>query len=363
MVRLPLKLTFLLLALVSASIIWQQAQLSLLALQRLDPLPDTHDMIAQERYAEAADHLNFFMQYDYVSENPDAQSLHQQISEHRSQWRYQLSKLSEGVLQGTSDETIGQAASVATDFVVIGDIRDLANQGMNYAQGEDVDEVMVALASLGVVASSAQFVSGLGTATTAGAGAPALAGTTVAKSGIMTLKAARRLGKLPSWLGKAVMTAARNAQQSKSIGQLRGMLGNINILAKTRGGLNLLKNTKNAKDLRRAARFAEIFGTHSATLYRLGGNTAIELAQRAGALGKQTILLAATFGQNGLKLLDKTGAITFTKFTSRASKMAYKGDIATLIAKALLWLPMWLLYAVIALATWMWVPKGIVSHS
>nr|WP_300311063.1 hypothetical protein [Halomonas sp.] len=358
MVRLPLKLTLLLLALVSASIIWQQTQLSLIALQRIDPLPETHNMITEERYAEAADYLGFFMQYDYVSENPDAQLLHQEINDYRGHWRYQLSKLSEGVFQGTSDETIGQAASVASDFIIIGDVRDLANQGINYAQGENVDEIMVALASLGIIASSAQFMSGLGTAATAGAGAPALAGTTIAKSSILTLKAARRLGKLPSWLGEAIIKAAGNAQQSKNLSQLGCMLGNINSLAKTRGGLNLLKNTNNANDLLRAARFTETFGRHSATLYRIGGNTAIDIAQRAGTLGKETILLAATFGQTGLKILDKTGAIKFIKLTSRAIKMAYKGDLAALIAKALLMLPVWLLYVIIALAIWIWMPKG-----
>ncbi|MBN8411430.1 hypothetical protein [Halomonas litopenaei] len=361
MVRVSLKIIFLLLALVSASTIWQQKTLSVIALQRIDPLPETRNMVMDERYAEAGEYLSFFMQYDYVSENPDAQLLYQAINEHRSHWRYQLSKVSEGLFQGTSDETIGQAVSVASDFIVIGDARDLVNQGVNYAQGEDVDEIMVALASLGILASSAQIVSGLGAAATVGAGVPALAGTTVAKSSILTLKAARRLGKLPSWLGDEIIKAAVSARQSRSLGQLGGMLENINSLARTRGGLNLLSKTKDANDLHRAARFTEIFGRDSATLYRIGGNTAIDIAQRAGTLGKKTILLAATFGQTGLKILDTTGPIKFVKITSRVPKLAYKGDLAALIAKTLVMLPSWLLYIIIALATWMWAPKKLIS--
>ena len=146
--KLSFKLTLLVLAAISAGMLWQQTQLAALALTRIDPLPDTRAMLAEERYAEAWDYLSFFMDYDYVNQNPEARSLHQEISNKRSSWKYQLSKLSEGLLSGTSDETIGQAASFASDIFVIGDIRDLAVQGVNLAQGEEVDKTLVALASL-----------------------------------------------------------------------------------------------------------------------------------------------------------------------------------------------------------------------
>ncbi|MGS2742549.1 hypothetical protein ACU6TU_02985 [Halomonas sp. LS-001] len=361
MFKLPFKLTILVIAAAAASVLWQQTTLSLLALTRIDPLPETYSLINEERYAEAADYLGFFMAYDYVGNNPEAQTLYQQIEDQRGHWRYQLDKLSEGVLQGSSDETIGQVASVATDFMVIGDLRDIANQGLNLAQGQDVDDVLLALASLGVLATTAQVVSGLGTAASGGVAAPAVAGTTIAKSSLITLKAARRLGKLPAWLGKAVVKAARQAQKTKSLGQLGTLLGDINVLAKTRGGMDLLASTRNAAELSRVARFADTFGSQSATLYRVGGNVAVEVGQHAGALGKETVLLAATFGQRGLSVLDKTGALTFTKFISRGSKMVYKGDLLTLIARLLLALPAWLLYGIIAFATWLWAPRRLIT--
>ncbi|MGY4876863.1 hypothetical protein ACLUEY_03140 [Vreelandella aquamarina] len=360
MFKLPFKLTILVIAGVAAGVLWQQTTLSLLALTRIDPLPETYTLIKEERYAEAADYLGFFMAYDYVGDHPEAQALYQQIEDQRSHWRYQLDKLSEGVLQGSSDETIGQIASVASDFVVIGDLRDLANQGLNLAQGEDVDQVLLALASLGVLATTAQVVSGLGTAASGGAAAPAVAGTTVAKSGLITLKTARRLDKLPAWLGKAAVTSARQARETRSLGQLSTMLGDVNVLAKTRGGMNMLASTRNADELGRIARFADTFGSQSATLYRVGGNVAVEVGQHAEALGKDTILLAATFGQKGLSVLDKTGTLTFTKFISRGGKMMYKGDLLTLIAKLLLALPTWLLYGVIAFAAWLWAPRRLI---
>lgn len=359
--RLPFKLTILLVALVAASVIWQRTTFMLMALTRIDPLPETYALIEEEQYAEAANYLGFFMPYDYVGDDPEAQALYQRIEDQRSDWRYQLHKLGEGLFKGSSDETIGQVASVTSDFFVIGDLRDLTYQGLNLAQGEEVDEFLVALATLGLAATSAQVISTMGASATAGAATPAVAGTTIVKSSLIALKAAKRVGKLPGWLKTSVMTAARQVRQTGSMGQLRNMLGDINILAKTRGGLNMLANTQNAAELRRTARFADTFGSQSASLYRVGGKVAVDISQRSATLGKETILLAATFGKTGLRVLDRMGALTFTKLASRSTKMAYKGDLLALIAKLLLALPVWLLYGVIAFAAWLWTPRWLMS--
>lgn len=361
MFKLLFKLLMLVLAVVSAVVLGQQAQLSFLALNRIDPLPETRAMLAEERYAEAGDYLSFFMDYAYVNQNSEAQRLHKEIATQRGEWTYQLSKLSEGLLSGSSDETIGQAASVAADFFVIGDIRDLAKQSVNLAQGEEVDQVLVALSTLGVVATAAQVASGAGTLATAGAAAPAVAGATVAKSGLVALKTARRLGNLPAWLRKTIVKEAKVAQHSKSLVGLSGVLADVNTLSKTRGGFKLLGQTKNADELRYMARFAETFGAQSATMYRVGGRWAVNAAQHGSQVGKETIKYAATFGQGGLKLLDKVGVFKFSKIASRASKMAYKGDIIQLLIKLLLLLPLWLLYVFIIFGAVVWMPWRILA--
>ncbi len=361
MIKLPFKLILLVLAVVSAIVLGQQAQLAFLALSRVDPLPETRTMLAEERYAEAGEYLSFFMDYGYVSQNPDAQLLYEDISTKRAAWSYQLNKLSEGLLSGTSDETIGQVAGVATDFFVIGDIRDLAKQGVNLAQGEEVDQVLVALASLGVVASAAQMASGAGTVASGGAATPAVAGATVAKSGLVAFKTARKLGHLPPWLAKTIVNTAQSVKHTKSFGALSGLLGDVSTLAKTRGGFKLMGQAKNAGELRRMAKFADAFGAKSAAMYRVGGKAAVKVAQRADTLGKGTIKYATTFGQGGLKLLDKVGAFKFTKIASRGSKMAYKGDVFQLLIKLLLKLPVWLLYLFVILGAIVWLPWRILS--
>ncbi len=313
-------------------------------------------MVAEERYADAADHLSFFMNYEYINQNSEAQALSHEIAKRRATLGYKAGKLAEGMYAGTSDETIGQAAGVMTDFFVIGDLRDLAVQGGHLVQGEETDIVMVALASLGVIATGAQIASGVGTIATGGAAAPTVAGVTAAKSGLVVLKTARKLGKLPPWLGKTIVTTAKTAREKKSLGALTDLFGDVNTLAKTRGGFTLLSRTGDIASLKRMASFAETFTFNSATLYRIGGDLIVNIAQHAGTLGKDTIQLAATFGRGGLRVLDKVGAIKFVKYSARAAKIAYKGDIFRLIARLLLSVPSWVLYALIGLGGVVWLP-------
>jgi hypothetical protein len=355
-IRLGAKLLVAALGCVAGYVLFAGQEFQLAALSRVDPLPQARALVEEERYAEAADYLRFFMQYDYVSDNPESVALFKSINAKRDSWLYQASKLVEGVLEGTSDETVGQAAGIATDFLVIGDIRDLTAQGINWSTGEKVDPVVTALSTLGLLATGAQIASGGATVATGGAAAPTIVGTTAAKSGVVILKAARKLGKLPPWLGKTLVRAARTVSSTKSFASLSDTFTDVSKLARTRGGFHLLSESTDAVSLRRMATLAEQFGDDTATLYRLGGETAVKAAQRTGELGKDSIKLAATYGQYGLRMLDRYGATAFLKFSSRGAKIAYKGDFVRLVARLLLHMPRWTLFLLLALGVGVWAP-------
>jgi len=359
MIKFALKTTALIIAILSVLVLWNHSRLAFSALTRIDPVPKTQELVKNEQYAAAADYLGFFLDYDYVQRDPEAIGLFQEIDDKRSNWKYQLAKLKEGLVTGTSDETIGQTAGVTTDFLVVGDIRDLAYESINYAKGEDVDEVIAALSGLGLTATAAQVASGVGTASTAGAASPALLASTVAKTSTVALKTARKVGKLPEWLGKSMIQAAKTAKESKSLDGVKDLFDSTHTLAKTRGGLHLLSQTKNAKELQKMADFAKTFQGKALTLYHIAGDTAVRVGSRAKSLGKKPVLVAATYGKAGLRLLDRVGPTRFIKGLSRTSKMAYKGDIFALLAKLLTQLPKWLLVGFIALATWIWTPNRL----
>ncbi|MGB8146584.1 MAG: hypothetical protein WCF05_15650 [Chromatiaceae bacterium] len=187
--KLPFKIGLLILAAIAAGVLWQQEQLAALALVHVNPVPETRALVAEQRYAEAGDYLDFFMAYEYVSQDPEAVTLLAEIQAVRDSVGYQAQKLADGLWTGTSDEVVGQAAGVITDLFVIGDLRDLAQQGSHWYQDEEVDEVLTALATLGVAASTAQALSTVATVGTGGAAAPTVAGSTAAKGGVVLLKA------------------------------------------------------------------------------------------------------------------------------------------------------------------------------
>lgn len=357
LIKLVSKLTLLLIAVIAVGVLSQRAQLSVLALSRIDPVPETRQLVDQERYAEAADYLGFFMDYPYVQADPAAQALQQEIEAVRGSLGYQTRKLGEGLLAGTSDETLGQATAVVTDLFVIGDLRDLTKQGISWMRGEETDEVVAALATIGVVASAAQLASGTATLGTAGAAAPSVAATTAVKGGTTFLKAARKLGKLPPWLGEALVRSAKTVRQTRSLDSVTGLFNHLYTLGKTRGGMELLSRTRDAASLERMAAFAETFGRHSATLVRIGGEATLGTARRAGELGRGAVKLSATYGQQGLRTLDRLGAVRFVKYSARASKIAYKGDLVRLIARWLMRIPTWVLCAIVGFALLVWLPR------
>ncbi|RMX05986.1 hypothetical protein D8I35_12680 [Corticibacter populi] len=353
-----LRLLLVLLAVAAALVWWQRGQLAVLALTRTDPLPEVEALVARQRYAEAAELLDFFLQYDYVRTRPEAQQLHEAIETRRSSLSYQAGKIAEGVLHGRSDENIGQIAGIASDFLVIGDLRDLGIQAWRYARDEETDPVLIALSSLGLAASAAQLGSAWGSAATAGAGAPALAASTSAKSTITTLKTLRHLGRLPAWLSETLVQSARQLRRQRNtdgLAPLQAIFADVATLQATPSGLRLLAATRDATDLRSAARFAKIHGRHSGTLQRIGGTALVGNVQLSERLGRDAVELAATYGQRGLRVLGQTGALRFAKYSARAAKIGWKGDIWRLLAGWLARLPGALLLALMAaglLALW-----------
>ncbi len=216
--------------------------------------------------------------------------------------------------------------------------------------------MVAALAAIGVVATAAQVASAAATVGTGGAAAPTVAGSTAVKGGVTILKAARKLGKLPPWLGKTIINSARTVETTKKLDSVTDLFSDVYRLARTRGGLNLLSKTSDVASLRRMASAAETFGDSAATLYRIGGNSLLKTAGRASQLGTGNIKLASTYGAEGLRVLDNIGPTRFIKYSARASKIAYKGDFLDLVARALAMLPRWILYLVCGLGIVVWVP-------
>ena len=336
--KLLLSPIILILVFLSLHLLQERKIFNLQNLVRINPIPHTQQLIKEEKYFEAQEYLSYFIDYPYVYENPKSQELLQDIKLVRNSYSYQGKKLLEGIWKGKSDEDIGKTSAIVSDFLLIGDIRDLSIEGAHYYNNKKVDNVILALSSLGVIATVSTFY-------TAGATAPA-------KTSISVLKYAKKSNKLPRWLSSKLIKEAKIAKKSFSLDNIKNLLTPIHTLYEKVGlmqTLNLLKKTKNFKELTTIISFTSRFGKKSPTLLNISNNSAIKYIKKMPNSKNKNILYASTYGEDGLKAMSKMGEMKFMrKMKSRAHfiKSGYKGNFNSIFNYLFNKIPSWLLFTV-----------------
>ena len=265
------------------------------ALERINPMPKTKELIEQQKFAEAQEYLTFFLNFDYMKNNQEAKALLQSIQEKRASLAYKTGKIIKGIWTGKSDEVEGMLSAGVSDFFLFGDLRDLSIEGYHHLKGEEVDTVLVALSSIGVVSSGVTLAS-------AGASSPI-------KGSISFLKYAKKSASLPTWLGKYLVKISKR----KDTKAIKPLFKNISSLIKgagVGGGLKLLHNSRGMDSLKDAVTFAKVYGKNSASLVTIVGKDVIKYQKN---INKKAFLHAATYGEAGVKRLRKLGEKGFLK--------------------------------------------------
>ena len=349
MLKLFTPVFILLLTIGSLLILQERRVFDYSTLVHIDPIPHTEKLVVEERYAEAEEYLSFFMNEPYVKENPKAQLLLKLIQKKRNSSEYKTEKFIEGIVKGKSDEDIGRISAIASDFLVIGDIRDLSIQGANYANGKEVDNLIVALSSLGLLATATTVYS-------AGATAPV-------KTSISVLKYGKKVNKIPLWLQESIIKYAKVAKETKSLDKVNTLLQPISKLYNKVGlnqTLNLLKISKNSKELKALANFSSRFGKKSPVLLLATNNRALHYATAMPNVSTKSFIHASTYGEDGLKGLKKLGEAKFMKrvgFYANLSKTTYKGNLNSLFNYLLKNIPNSILYGIVFLGLFYFISK------
>jgi len=348
MLKLFYKLSLLCLILLSATVLYQKHTYAYHTLVHVDPLPQTKVMMAEEKYADAEEYLGYFMQFDYVQQMPEAKILLDEIEEKRASIRYKSSKIAEGISTGTSDELSGQISAIGSDFFLIGDLRDLAIEGEHYYHDEEVDTVLVSLSTIGLVASVTTFFT--------------FGGSTVAKSGVSTLKMGHKSNLIPPWLSQTLVKEAKAIRKTKKLSSIKPVFKNLNDLRKEVGikdSLKLLSRTSNMKELEGVNRLSKRYGKESITLLDLSKKKLLTHTGSFNQYNKNTVKAASTYGIHGFTQLLKGGEKHFIKTTKQMksyAKVGYKGEIW----KVFLWLMKYLndtiLIAILSIALFLLVP-------
>ena len=326
MLKLFVKIVLILIVLLTGTILYQKHTYAYHTLIRTNPILHTEELIANEHYADAHTYLSYFMQFDYVKKDPEAQNLLKQIETKRSSLEYQSQKFAEGISTGTSDELLGQASAIGSDFFLIGDLRDLALEGTHYYKDEKVDAVLVSLSTIGLVASASTLFT--------------LGSSAVAKSGVSFLKLAHKSKAIPKWLNGYLIKQTKQIRKSKDITTLKPLFQTLESLQKRVGmndTLKLLSRTTSLKELKGFTKLTQRYGKQTPMLLRLSDKKILTQTTKLNKMNQKTINLASTYGANGFVHLLKGGEKNFIKTTKRmkaVSKVGYKGEVW----KVLLWI-------------------------
>ena len=348
MLKLFYKLTLLFLLIASTTVLYQKHTYAYQTLVRINPIPQTKALIAEKKYVDAYEYLNYFMDFTYVQKDPEAQALFKQIKEERNSLAYQSQKIAEGITTGTSDELLGQASAIGSDFFVLGDLRDLALEGSHYFKDEEMDTVLIALSSIGLIAS-------LSTLFTLGSSA-------VAKSGISVLKLAHKGQALPHWLRNYLSKEVKIIRKSKDLSSLKPIFTSLNTLQNTVGvrqTLLLLSHTISLKELQGLSKLSKRYGEKTATILQLSQKQVLIKQKQLKKIDIKTIELASTYGTSGFIHLIKGGEKNFLTKTKRMkaySKVGYKGEVWKMFLWLMKYLNDTLLFLIMSISTSLLIP-------
>lgn len=199
-----------------------------------------------------------------------------------------------GLVTGEADDVASLSGTVAGDLFVFGDIRDVLREGKRLAMGEDADQLVLGLASAGLVVTAATYASA--------------GGATPVRAGLSMVKDARKVGRLGAglteWAGRSArgmvdapmlqqavatasiarpgqtisaMKAAFKAEKAGALVRLAKDVGRVGEKAGTKGALDVLRIADGPKDVARAARLAESKGSQTRAIVKILGRGALLL--------------------------------------------------------------------------------------
>ena len=235
-----------------------------------------------------------------------------------------------GLVTGEADDVASLSGTVAGDLFVFGDIRDVVREGKRLAMGEEADQLVLGLASAGLVVTAATYIS--------------VGGATPVRAGLSMVKDARKVGRLGAglteWAGRSArgvvdgpmlqkavadaslarpgqtisaMKAAFKAEKAGALVRLAKDVARVGEKAGTKGALDVLRIADGPKDVARAARLAESKGSQTRAIVKILGRGALLLT--AGAFNLAWWMFAA--------LLALFGFITSIKATTERLTLAW----------------------------------------
>lgn len=265
------------------------------------------DAINQDRLEDARLYIDIAKRYGYQLDYAYYEKHLAELDTSLRKVKKETKSFIDGFMSGKGDDTAGISGAVTSDFTVVGDVRDLHHQYQRHTQGEDVNQLIVALSGVGI---------GLTIMTVGSAGS-----TASVKAGTSLFKVAVKTGKLTKSFSTELLQKAskvfdwpmfqKRIKNTSSLSDVRralrqsyhpsamaslektaSQMSNIRKQTSLADSLTMMKYVDNGQDLARLQKFTLKHKKHSVHLLALLGKGAIRTVK---VLRKTTAFFLSLF--------------------------------------------------------------------
>jgi hypothetical protein len=301
------------------------------SLKEYNPTPRAQDLVKEGKICEAIEYLEAFLDYDYIREDPEIMNYYYSLRAERESLVFRASDVARGVYYGKGACAESFISSTVSDFLIIGDVRDLTrNAALKYYYKEEGDNFVMALAGVGIVASVITYAS----AGTAGG----------AKASISAVKIAKTAGVLSNRLQQSLLPLMKKTIRTRDIKHIWPVLSAIDSMRTVHGlglrnTLTVLSKCHSAEDILRAEKAVAQLGPDAARFVRSGGGDVLSIVNRFSKSSQITpaVETSIKYGKEGSALLNKYGPskflhyVTLTKYSARTIRSLKENRLSALL--------------------------------
>ncbi len=291
-----------------------------------DYLPEIRGLEAEGRLGEAKHLADFVLDGSSITNREEVVAVREEINRKRTSFWNRARGAVSGFIKGDGSSVEELGGALVSDFLLWGDIRDLAKQGYNKVTGKETDPVIAALAAVGIATSVASYIP-----------EPGEGAEVSADASFSFLKTLRKTGHLSKKFCGVLVDGCKQSVKAKSLTKgmkeiVVGMKGLFDGAGAARAAA-VMKHIDDADALKAAAKLAKASPEPLAILARAHGAKGIDAVRELAKIenGTESLTKAARKGPKGIQMV-----LDYSKFGARTAKSFRHGhpkEFAIALAK------------------------------
>lgn len=291
--------------------------------ETLDALPDYNYLeeirgLEKEKRLGEAEHLaDWVLEGGDVASRDEIQALRDRIHKERTSFLNRAHHVGKGFVTGNGVSVEELGGAVVSDFLLWGDIRDLAKQGYYKVTGQETDAVVASLAAVGIATSLASFIPD-----------PAEGAEVSVDASLSLLKTLKKTGHLSKKFCGVLVDGCKKSLKSTSFTKgmnevIVGMKTLFDGVGSARMA-SIMKHVDDADSLQAVAKMAKRTAEPTTLFVRMEGEKGIKALRHLADAedGAKLLEKAARKGPNGIgKILN------YTKYGARTAKSFRIGHV------------------------------------